>query len=49
VAAVLAFPGMVTHYKSDASTVDPASVTFGQDSAYGLDNYGSGDAGAAFQ
>jgi TRAP-type mannitol/chloroaromatic compound transport system permease large subunit len=49
VAAVLAFPGMVTHYKSDASTIDPASVTFGQDSAYGLDNYGSGDAGAAFQ
>ena len=25
------------------------SVTFGQDSAYGLDSYGSGDAGAAFQ
>src|SRR5690606_11269348 len=49
VVAVLAFPGMVTHYKSDAPTVDPASVTFGQDSAYGLDSYGSGDAGAAFQ
>jgi len=48
VAAVLAFPGMVTHYKSDASTIDPASVTFGQDSAYGLDSYGN-DAGAAFQ
>jgi len=49
VVAVLAFPGMVTNYKSDAPTVDPASVTFGQDSAYGLDSYGSGDAGAAFQ
>ncbi len=49
VAAVLAFPGMVTHYKSDAPTVDPASVTFGQDSAYGQDGYGAGDAGAAFQ
>ncbi len=49
VAAVLAFPGMVTHYKSNAPTVDPASVTFGQDSAYGQDSYGAGDAGAAFQ
>ncbi|MGB3425973.1 MAG: TRAP transporter large permease subunit [Castellaniella sp.] len=49
VAAVLAFPGMVTHYKSDAPTVDPASVTFGQDSAFGLDSYGSDDAGGAFQ
>ncbi|CDM24405.1 TRAP dicarboxylate transporter, DctM subunit [Castellaniella defragrans 65Phen] len=49
VATVLAFPGLVTHYKSDAPTVDPASVTFGQDSAYGLDGYGSGDAGDAFQ
>ncbi|MHA3902643.1 TRAP transporter large permease [Castellaniella sp. WN] len=49
VGAVLAFPGMVTHYKSDAPTVDPAGVTFGQDSAYGQDGYGSGDAGAAFQ
>uniref|UniRef100_UPI00333F2647 TRAP transporter large permease n=1 Tax=Castellaniella defragrans TaxID=75697 RepID=UPI00333F2647 len=48
VVAVLAFPGMVTHYKSDASTIDPASVTFGQDSAYGLDSYG-GDAGADFK
>ncbi len=49
VAAVLVFPGMVTHYKSDAPTVDPASITFGQDSAYGLDSYGAGDAGGAFQ
>ncbi|MGA0583514.1 MAG: TRAP transporter large permease [Castellaniella sp.] len=49
VAAVLVFPGMVTHYKSNAPTVDPASVTFGQDSAYGQDSYSAGDAGAAFQ
>lgn len=26
VAVVLAFPGMVTHYKSDASTIDPSTV-----------------------
>lgn len=26
VAVVLAFPGMVTHYKSNASTIDPATV-----------------------
>ncbi|WP_323028744.1 TRAP transporter large permease subunit [Castellaniella defragrans] len=49
VATVLAFPGLVTHYKSDAPTIDPASVTFGQDSAYGQDGYGSGDAGDAFR
>lgn len=48
VAAVLFFPGMVTHYKSEASTVDPSTVTFGEGSAYGLDTYG-GDAGASFQ
>ncbi|MGB7483472.1 TRAP transporter large permease subunit [Castellaniella ginsengisoli] len=49
VATVLAFPGLVTHYKSDAPTVDPASITFGQDSVYGQDGYGASDAGAAFQ
>ncbi|MFV0283914.1 MAG: TRAP transporter large permease subunit [Castellaniella sp.] len=49
VAAVLLFPGMVTHYKSDAPTIDPSTVTFGQDSAYGSGGYGSSDAGAAFQ
>lgn len=48
VVAVLVFPGMVTHYKSDASTVDPATVTFGEDSAYGLDDYGF-DAAGGFQ
>jgi TRAP-type mannitol/chloroaromatic compound transport system permease large subunit len=49
VATVLAFPGLVTHYKNDAPTVDPASITFGQDSVYGQDGYGASDAGAAFQ
>ena len=49
VATVLAFPGLVTHYKSDAPKVDPASITFGQDSVYGQDGYGASDAGAAFQ
>lgn len=43
VAAVLAFPGMVTHYKSGESTVDPSTVTFGQDSAFGLDDFGGDD------
>ncbi|CAM5791061.1 TRAP transporter large permease [Castellaniella caeni] len=49
VAAVLSFPGMVTHYKGNAPVVNPDSVTFGQDSAYGSDAYGSGDAAGAFQ
>lgn len=53
VAAVMLFPGMVTHYKSDASTVDPSTVTFGTEGTYGSDLYGgdtdSSDAGAAFK
>ncbi len=49
VAAVLTFPGMVTHYKSQAPTVNPASITFGQGGAYGQDSYGSDHAGEAFQ
>ncbi|MFA7436753.1 TRAP transporter large permease subunit [Castellaniella sp.] len=48
VAAVLAFPGMVTHYKGDAPVIDPATVTFGQDSTYGLDDFDD-DPGGAFQ
>lgn len=40
VAAVLAFPGMVTHYKGTVSTVDPSTVTFGEESAFGLDDFG---------
>lgn len=43
VAAVLAFPGMVTHYKGAQSTVDPSTVTFGTDSAFGLDDFGGDD------
>jgi TRAP-type mannitol/chloroaromatic compound transport system permease large subunit len=49
VGAVLLFPGMVTHYKGSGPKVNPASVNFGQDSAYGQDSYGGNDAGAAFQ
>lgn len=49
VVAVLSFPGLVTHYKSDAPTVNPATVTFGQDSAYGQDAYGGDEDGGGFQ
>ncbi|WP_322994922.1 TRAP transporter large permease subunit [Castellaniella sp.] len=45
VVLVLSFPGLVTHYKGDAPTINPSSVTFGQDSAYGLDSYGADDSG----
>ncbi|NLY26645.1 MAG: TRAP transporter large permease subunit [Alcaligenaceae bacterium] len=47
VAAVLLFPGMVTHYKDDAPQVDPSTVDFGSGNVYGTDSYGGGDAGAA--
>ncbi|HEY9279011.1 MAG TPA: TRAP transporter large permease subunit [Eoetvoesiella sp.] len=43
VAAVMLFPGMVTHYKSGASTIDASTVKFGAESAYGSDSYGYGD------
>jgi len=44
VAAVMAFPGMVTHYKADASTVDPSTVEINIDTTYGNDyGYGSSD------
>lgn len=51
VAAVMIFPGMVTHYKSDAVVVDPSTITFGNEGMYGSGTYGGGDAdpGAAFQ
>jgi hypothetical protein len=55
VAAVMAFPGMVTHYKSDEVVVDPSTINFGTDSVYGSDSYGGStanpadDAGAAFK
>lgn len=43
VAAVLLFPGMVTHYKHDASQVDPTTVDFGEGNVYGSDSYGDSD------
>ncbi|WP_345797978.1 TRAP transporter large permease subunit [Castellaniella sp. MT123] len=49
VISVLAFPGMVTHYKSSGPVVNPDSIQFGQDSAYGQDTYGSGEGSGAFQ
>lgn len=41
VAAVLAFPGMVTHYKSGAVMLDPSTVTFGNSDTYGSGAYGT--------
>ncbi|HWK70142.1 TRAP transporter large permease [Pollutimonas sp. M17] len=54
VAAVMVFPGMVTHYKHEDTGVDPSTVQFGTTNAYGSDSYGGegggfGDAGAAFK
>ncbi|MBF6617333.1 MAG: TRAP transporter large permease subunit [Candidimonas sp.] len=52
VAAVMIFPGMVTHYKSDAVVVDPSTITFGNEGMYGAGQYGGGgaeDPGSAFQ
>ena len=40
VAAVMLFPGMVTHYKDDWQVGDPSAVEFGLDNVYGSDNYG---------
>nr|WP_315846620.1 TRAP transporter large permease subunit [uncultured Achromobacter sp.] len=41
VAAVMAFPGMVMHYKSDAPTVDPSSVSLEVGGAAGAGAYGA--------
>jgi len=55
VAAIMVFPGLVTHYQSNASTVDPATVQFNVHDPYGGDSYGYGgsdsnlDPAAAFQ
>lgn len=49
VAAVMTFPGMVMHYKSDAVTVDPSTIQFGADSMYGGEWGGSDGGGAMFQ
>lgn len=48
VAAVLAFPQMVTHYKDVGTQLDPAEVQFGLDDVYGDDGYGYGG-GVPFQ
>lgn len=49
VAAVMTFPGMVTHYKHDAIMLDPDTVEFGTDSIYGSEWGESGDSGSVFQ
>src|SRR5690554_5403158 len=41
VAAVMIFPGMVTHYKADVQMADPSTVEFGVGNVYGTDTYGS--------
>ncbi|HLS43131.1 MAG TPA: TRAP transporter large permease subunit [Paenalcaligenes sp.] len=54
VAAVLLFPGMVTHYKQSVVLVDESTVEFGTENVYGSgslgdDFFNADDAGAAFQ
>lgn len=41
VAAVMIFPGMVTHYKADVIQIDPSTINFGSGDAYGTDSYGA--------
>ncbi len=49
VAVVLAFPGLVTHYKAGASDVDPSSVNINIQSDYGSGGmYGSDNAMPSF-
>lgn len=49
VAAVLAFPQMVTHYKGAEIQIDPSEIQFGTESTYGDDSYGFGEGGSLFQ
>lgn len=49
VAAVLAFPQMVTHYKGTQIQIDPSEIQFGTENTYGDDSYGFGDGGNVFQ
>lgn len=49
IAAVMIFPGMVMHYKSDAVMLDPSTIEFGADSMYGDEWGGSDGGGAIFQ
>lgn len=47
IAMVMIFPGMVMHYKHDASMIDPDTVEFGTDNTFGAE-WGA-DGGAVFQ
>lgn len=50
VAAVLAFPGMVTHYKGSGPLIDASEVEFDIGNTYGDDGgYGYGDDSSPFQ
>jgi len=51
VAAVMIFPGMVMHYKSGMSTVDPDTVKIEIETTYGTSIYGNeaADPAAAFK
>lgn len=49
VVAVMVFPGMVMHYKSDAIMLDPDTVQFGADSMYGSEWGSDDDSGSVFQ
>ncbi|MDV2115210.1 TRAP transporter large permease subunit [Alcaligenes faecalis] len=51
VAAVLTFPGLVTHYKHGEVLLDESKIQFGTESTYGSDSYGFGmdDAASSFQ
>lgn len=42
VVVVLAFPGLVTHYKAGEIQIDPSEIQFGIESSYGDDDYGYG-------
>ncbi|NYT64957.1 TRAP transporter large permease subunit [Alcaligenaceae bacterium] len=49
VAAVMVFPGLVTHYKADVIQVDPSTVDFGSGAGYGEGAYGDDSGGSGFQ
>ncbi|CAB3642758.1 TRAP transporter large permease [Achromobacter pestifer] len=49
VVAVLAFPGLVMHYKSDEAQVDASKVKIEVDTTYGTSTYGSDDPAAGFK
>ena len=49
VAAVMVFPGMVTHYKDDDVVIDSSEIQFGNESTYGAEEGTAEDPGAAFR